>query len=373
VLPIKFQLTNRYELISIVGRGSFGTVALAKDKKTGKKVAVKKIQNLRSKHPEELKRVLREVLVQKHLSQFGGGGHENIVPLIDLIPPQNYESFNDMYLIMEAMDRDFTCVTNNQKERLNDPTCQYMMYQILSGLKYMHSAGIVHRDLKPSNILVNANSLHIKLSDFGLSRGMTHDERMSTTYVVTRMYRSPELLLDWEHCSHQVDIWSVGCIFAEMLMFPRRILFPGTTHLQQIEMITDVMGTPNENEIRGSANGIKHMLTIRKKSKTPWDQIFPKNTNRAAIDLLDRMLTFDPSKRITAAEAMQHEFFTPLRTSGIVDTKTDHVCSQQFKIRIPDNPNYKDLLYNEIMDFNKREGVNAMQPRVQQEPINIYT
>lgn len=213
-IQMKFQLTDRYELISIIGRGSFGTVALAQDTKTGKKVAVKKIQNLRSKHPEELKRVLREVLVQKHLSQFGEGGHDNIVQLIDLIPPQNYESFNDMYLIMEAMDRDFTCVTNNQKEKLNDPTCQYMMYQILSGLKYMHSAGIVHRDLKPSNILVNAKTLHIKLSDFGLSRGMTHDERMSTTYVVTRMYRAPELLLDWENCSHQVDIWSVGCIFA---------------------------------------------------------------------------------------------------------------------------------------------------------------
>ena len=170
----------------------------------------------------------------------------------------------------------------------------------------MHSAGVVHRDLKPSNILVNENC-DLKICDFGLAR--IQDPQM-TGYVSTRYYRAPEIMLTWQKYDVEVDIWSAGCIFAEML--EGKPLFPGKDHVNQFSIITELLGTPPDDVIHTicSENTLRFVQSLPKRDRVPLSQKF-RNADPLAIDLLERMLVFDPRKRITAAEALAHEYLAP--------------------------------------------------------------
>ncbi|KAF4462958.1 hypothetical protein FALBO_10216, partial [Fusarium albosuccineum] len=233
---------------------------------------------------------------------------------------------------------------------------QYFLYQIMRGLKYVHSAGVVHRDLKPSNILVNENC-DLKICDFGLAR--IQDPQM-TGYVSTRYYRAPEIMLTWQKYDVEVDIWSAGCIFAEML--EGKPLFPGKDHVNQFSIITELLGTPPDDVINtiASENTLRFVKSLPKRERQPLRNKF-KNADDSAIDLLERMLVFDPKKRITATEALAHDYLAPYH-----DPTDEPVAEEKFDWSFNDADlpvdTWKIMMYSEILDYHNVEaGVTNME------------
>ncbi|XDB51099.1 hypothetical protein ABFV05_004715 [Capra hircus] len=203
----------------------------AYDTRLRQRVAVKKL----SRPFQSLihaRRTYRELRLLKHLK------HENVIGLLDVFTPAtSLEDFSEVYLVTTLMGADLNNIVKCQA--LSDEHVQFLVYQLLRGLKYIHSAGIIHRDLKPSNVAVNEDC-ELRILDFGLARQA--DEEM-TGYVATRWYRAPEIMLNWMHYSQTVDIWSVGCIMAELLQ--GKALFPGSDYIDQLKRIMEVVGTPS--------------------------------------------------------------------------------------------------------------------------------
>lgn len=210
---------------------------------------------------------------------------------------------------------------------LSDDHCQYFIYQTLRALKAMHSANVLHRDLKPSNLLLNANC-DLKVCDFGLARSAASTEDNSgfmTEYVATRWYRAPEIMLTFKEYTKAIDIWSVGCILAEMLngkpLFPGKdcelgippciTLLTALDH-HQLTLILDVLGTPTMEDYYGikSRRAREYIRSLPFKKKTPWRAMFPGTTD-LALDLLDQLLAFNPAKRITVEDALKHPYLEP--------------------------------------------------------------
>lgn len=199
------------------------------------------------------------------------------------------------------------------KQPLTIDHAQYFVYQILRGLKYIHSANVLHRDLKPSNLLVNSNC-DLKICDFGLARGVEDTPAGNLTeYVVTRWYRAPEIMLACHEYSKAIDVWSVGCIFAELLA--RTALFPGEDYIAQLRLICDKMGKPPESDLDfiTSDRAKRFIQSLPNKKAVPMAELFPEHKNeRDAFDLLQQMLEFHPEKRITINRALSHPFMSPL-------------------------------------------------------------
>jgi len=217
------------------------------------------------------------------------------------------DGLGEIYLITNLMEIDLYSVIRN-KQGLTDDHVQFIIYQILRALLYLHSASIVHRDLKPSNILAT-ETCDIQLCDFGLSRAIdfSQDENV-TEYVVTRYYRAPEIMLSHEY-STAVDIWSLGCTMAELIT--GKILFKGENYIQQIKMIVDTMGKPDDLSFVTNANAKKFLDSLPEKPKKPLlSQV--KYENPDALDLLGKLLQVNPSKRLTAAEAIAHPYLKSL-------------------------------------------------------------
>lgn len=185
--------------------------------------------------------------------------------------------------------------------------------QILRGLKYVHSAGVLHRDLKPSNVLLNA-TCDLKIADFGLSRTTTESLNFMTEYVVTRWYRAPELLLSCETYNESIDVWSVGCILGEMLL--RKPLLPGKDYIDQLKLIIKTLGTPSDDEL-GFVSAPKARAYIKALPASPkpeWRRLFP-GASQLSLDLLKKMLQFDPRRRISVDEALRHPWLASLHDS----------------------------------------------------------
>lgn len=236
--------------------------------------------------------------------------HKNIISFRGIQKPQSYEKFNDVYLIQELMETDMHRVIRSQE--LSDDHCQYFIYQTLRGLKAIHSAGIIHRDLKPSNLLLNANC-DLKICDFGLARltaNIEDQQGFMTEYVATRWYRAPEIMLTLKEYTKAIDLWSVGCILAEMLR--GKALFPGKDYHHQLGLIFDVLGTPTGEGYNGirSRRAREYINRLPFKEKRPWKAIFPRASD-LSLDLLERLLTFNPVKRIGVEEALKHTYLEP--------------------------------------------------------------
>jgi mitogen-activated protein kinase 1/3 len=301
---VKFTVPAHLEMIKKVGSGAYGTVVSFKDPKTGTKLAVKKITDAFHDLIDG-KRILREV---KLLRTFK---HDNIICILDMYPPDSPD-FDDIYIVTDLMETDLHRVIYS-KQTLNEEHHQYFSYQILRGLLYLHSANVVHRDLKPSNILVNKNC-DLKICDFGLARGFGHeeDDPTLTDYVVTRWYRAPEVVLLASEYTKSIDVWSVGCILCELI--GRKPIFTGKDHLDQIKKILQVIGTPTEEDLEWLPPKSPARSFIKKvpnSSKQPWGTIYPKATTNG-IDAIERMLTFNPTKRATVPDCLVLPYFETL-------------------------------------------------------------
>ncbi|CAM9684153.1 unnamed protein product [Chrysoparadoxa australica] len=315
-----FTVDERYTNLKPIGDGSYGFVCSAEDQKTGKKVAIKKVTDL-FRDIGDAKRILRELKLLRHFKL-----HENIVSIYDIMTaPQGEASFKDIYIVTNLLESDLDRIISSQQQ-LSSQHFRYFIYQLMRGLKYIHSANVLHRDLKPSNLLVNANC-DLAICDFGLARGVEAEEDESLTeYVVTRWYRAPELLCDSPHYGKSVDIWSVGCIFAEMLL--RKAIFPGKNPMHQLKMILGMLGSPSSPDVLDSnPAAIQMMQEASGKTIPPLASHFPPDTDPQAIDLLRRMLKVDPSKRLTVEEALEHPFLSQLHQQML---HAEPSCEQLF-------------------------------------------
>ncbi|KAM5250632.1 mitogen-activated protein kinase 11 isoform 2-T2 [Hipposideros larvatus] len=239
-----WEVPQRLQGLRPVGSGAYGSVCSAYDARLRQKVAVKKL----SRPFQSLihaRRTYRELRLLKHMK------HENVIGLLDVFTPAtSIEDFSEVYLVTTLMGADLNNIVKCQA--LSDEHVQFLVYQLLRGLKYIHSAGIIHRDLKPSNVAVNEDC-ELRILDFGLARQA--DEEM-TGYVATRWYRAPEIMLNWMHYNQTVDIWSVGCIMAELLQ--GKALFPGNDYIDQLKRIMEVVGTPSPEVLAKIAS--EHVL-----------------------------------------------------------------------------------------------------------------
>ncbi|KAI6215543.1 hypothetical protein M3Y94_00397300 [Aphelenchoides besseyi] len=282
-----------------IGYGAFGVVWSVTDPRNQKRVALKKMPNV-FQNLSSCKRVFREIQM---LSTFH---HDNVLGLLDILHPPNRHFFEEIYVLTELMQSDLHKIIVSPQPLTVDHV-KVFIYQLLRGLKYLHSANILHRDIKPGNLLVNSNCI-LKICDFGLARIWDKNDQVNMTHeVVTQYYRSPELLMGARRYTGAVDIWSVGCIFAELL--GRRILFQAQGPIEQLNHIIQLLGTPSMEAMKGACeNARNHVL----RNSRPYDvnQLalkFP-NAGSDAINLLQGMLQFDPEKRLTVNEALSSTY-----------------------------------------------------------------
>jgi mitogen-activated protein kinase 1/3 len=383
-LPKSFQdweVGSNYEIIKQIGSGSYGYVVEATQKSSGKKVAIKRLNKIFD-DVVDCKRILREVALLRNLS------HGNLVNIIEIIEPTDLKTFDTLYVVLEYAQSDL-------KKLLKSPIhlelihIQTLIYGILCGLKYIHSAEVLHRDLKPANVLINEDC-SVKICDFGLARSIEGIEgahfqgkkeedddeepeklekvqkperqgnpklvkssggliktknmkRELTGHVVTRWYRAPELILLEKDYTSAIDMWSLGCIFAELLgmikenaptFLDRSPLFPGTSCFplspdrannvkrggfphssqDQLNVIFSVLGTPKEEhyDFVTDSKALEYLKSFPLKKSVDLSEIYPAASSEA-IDLLSKMLKFNPRARINIDEALNHAFFSKMR------------------------------------------------------------
>lgn len=360
LVPIIFNISCGLRIRKVLGQGAYGIVCSAYDKQSGQTVAIKKIDAFSDK--VVALRTLREIKLLKKLK------HENVILLYEVQKPASFNEFNEVYLIQEYMDADLHHVI--QGHPITDDHIQYFTYQILRGLKFIHLANVIHRDLKPSNILIN-NDCELRICDLGLSRldvdKSSHKSGNLTEYVATRWYRAPEIMLSVSMYSKAVDMWSVGCILAEM--FIGTPLLPGNDYKQQLMRIFHLVGNPAGTEDMNcvrSKRAIKYIESLpptRPKDYDIYFQYHPHKQKRlgntminpCGIDLLKHLLVFDPVKRLTAPQALKH-----LYLSFYHDEQDEPVSvpiePEEFDFDKPrdmlDLAEIKFQLFDTIMNFN---------------------
>jgi len=365
-----WKLPSRYEVRQLIGTGSYGSVCEAYDKDHERIVAIKKVNRV-FEDLIDCKRILREIAILTALK------NDRVVRVFDLVIPRDeQDKFDEIYLVLEICDSDFKKLFRTPVF-LTELHVITLLYNTMLGLKYLHSAGIYHRDLKPANCLVNQDC-SVKICDFGLSRAVavcqqTHLDnlpetprgganetaeagavvvpytqnlkRQLTGHVVTRWYRAPELILLQENYTEQIDVWSMGCIFAELLgMMKENIpypsdrgpVFPGSScfplspdrkhatdykyhtrgNRDQLNMIFNVIGTPSKEAMDKleKEDAKRYIKCFAPRDPTPLTSIERFNgASPAAIDALHRMLVFDPALRITVDELLAHDLFKDIR------------------------------------------------------------
>lgn len=352
-----FTIDRRFQITKELGHGAYGVVCAAKytGSPDGPGVAIKKVTNIFSKKIL-CKRALRELKLLNHFR-----GHKNITCLYDM-DIVNTQSFNEVYLYEELLECDMHQIIRS-RQALTDAHYQSFIYQILAGLKYIHSANVLHRDLKPGNLLVNADC-ELKICDFGLARGYSSDPLRDagylTEYVATRWYRAPEIMLSFRSYTKAIDVWSVGCILAELL--GGKPFFKGHDYVNQLYRILNFLGTPSEETLSriGSPRAQEYVRSLPFMPKIPFAQAFP-DANPEALDLLEKMLTFDPADRITVDQALEHPYLRIWH-----DPSDEPECPEEFDFsfeEVEDMDSMRQMILDEVVQF--RAMVRQPQPEQQ--------
>lgn len=344
------HVLRKYEICQKLGKGAYGIVWKAIDKKTREVVALKKIFDAFI-NATDAQRTFREIMFLQEVNN-----HENIIRLLNVLKAENDK---DIYLVFEFMETDLHAVI--RANILEEVHKQYTMYQLFKSLKYMHSADLLHRDVKPSNLLLNSEC-QVKIADFGLARSVAQlgteptgkaNPLILTDYVATRWYRAPEILLGSTKYTFGVDIWSSGCILGELIL--GHACFKGTSTMDQLNKIMQVTGRPSQEDIEAMQSPFAATMlesvppTL---NPLPLQRVF-RDASPEALDLLRRMLQFNPNKRITAEEALRHPYLAQFHNPA-----DEPVCHHTITIPIDDNTkyniqDYRDKLYAEIVKRKK--------------------
>jgi len=411
---LNFEVDARYKIKSIVGKGAYGLVCAAEDlcpspktddspkatesgaapeeKKSGGAcmVAVKKVIDPFHDHTD-CKRLLREIRLLRCLR------HPNVLHLTDIMPARSPQpnDWKDVYLVTRLFDTNLHRVIYSG-HALTDAHIQYILWQIFRALRYLHAAGVVHRDMKPTNLLLNRDC-ELALADFGLARHMPHAVRPAnadgtpaaterpthertgsdglngnsaperskakggqlTKYVVTRWYRAPELLVQNRQYDFKVDMWSTGCILAEVL--GAKAIFPGKDSLHQLRLVVELLGLPNDDELATitNAQAVSYIRNLRPKEHAATDpaaaasrfaKLYP-HASPLLLDLMARLLQFDPRKRPTADEALAHPYLAAYRDAPEEGLPTPEV-EMTFEGDNPSTDELRMLIWGEVQRYH---------------------
>ncbi|KAG8452562.1 hypothetical protein GDO86_004375 [Hymenochirus boettgeri] len=310
------EMKGQYEPVAEIGVGAYGTVYKARDLQSGKFVALKNVRVQTNENGLPLSTV-REVALLKRLEHFD---HPNIVKLMDVCASARTDRETKVTLVFEHVDQDLKTYLNKvPPPGLPLETVKDLMKQFLHGLEFLHLNCIVHRDLKPENILVTSGG-QVKLADFGLAR-IYSCQMALTPVVVTLWYRAPEVLLQSTYAT-PVDMWSAGCIFAEM--FRRKPLFCGNSEADQLCKIFDMIGLPSEEEWPADVTLTRSAFSPRTQQQV---EKFVPEIDAIGANLLMEMLTFNPQRRISASHALHHPFFAEDPEVCVKKEHCPHICS----------------------------------------------
>ncbi|KXZ50454.1 hypothetical protein GPECTOR_16g628 [Gonium pectorale] len=340
------HILKKYEIQQKLGKGAYGVVWKAVDRKTREVVALKKIFDA-FQNATDAQRTFREVMFLQDLNS-----HDNIIRLLNVLKAENDR---DLYLVFEYMETDLHAVI--RANILEEVHKQYIMYQLFKALKYMHSGELLHRDIKPSNLLLNSDCA-VKLADFGLARSVSQlnaadgQNPILTDYVATRWYRAPEILLGSTKYTFGVDMWSSGCILGELLL--GKPLFPGSSTMNQLDRIVEFCGRPSPSDIAAidSPFAATMMDSCSVVGGRRGAELLP-NASPEALDLLSRL---------SAEAALRHPYVAQFHNPA-----DEPVCHRIIVLPISDNTKYtvseyRERLYGEILK-KKKEVVKQMKER----------
>ncbi|XP_077943506.1 mitogen-activated protein kinase 4 isoform X2 [Gasterosteus aculeatus] len=298
-----FDLGGHFVDLRPLGTGVTGVVLSAVDQRSGQRVAIKK---LAMRDAVAVKHALREVKITRRLH------HENVVSVHEVLAPYGQPLPGDpsqlsaLYIVQECMETDLARLL--EQGPLTTGHATLLFYQLLRGLKFIHSANVLHRDLKPANIFINTDQLLLKVGDFGLARIVdphySHKGYLSEG-LVTKWYCSPRLLLSPNNYTKAIDMWAAGCILAEMLT--GRMLFAGGHELEQMQLILDTVPVLREEDRQDLLQVMPSYVSHGWRVKKPFSELLPE-LDAQAVDFLERILTFNPMDRLTAEAALSHPF-----------------------------------------------------------------
>ena len=294
---------DRYDWVKVIGQGTFGVVYKAIDLQTKKTVAIKKVYQ----DPNYRNREFMIVVELDHINcikvfnyfftndakKKGGKNATYLNLVMDYVPETLYRVLR----YYKKKDMDFP-----------DPLGKIYAYQMFRSLAYIHALGIVHRDIKPQNILIDTANHRLVMCDLGSAKKIKKGEK-SVAYICSRYYRAPELILGQDRYGAKIDVWSIGCVIAEM--FLGEPIFPGTSSKDQMIKIMDLLGTPTETEVNAMCRNARVRLPSMKPSN--FRKRFKRSTNPQVIDLLQKILVYDPKERISPLRALLHPYFDELR------------------------------------------------------------